>query len=265
MTKLRNYEFSKYYVIFFFKQLSLPCFGCLSFVLWKKIRNRLREYWKIRNFVTYQITFLMTCQQHNIQKLLVLHLNDVNFYLFLIFQPMTSHQWNSDCRAVMFTVGRAPQFLADQLTLSQPGGPWYGCVCNFTVGTTFWINSKGPVQLCPSPGSAADSCPPWPYNAPGSIAYRWHSYIIDSYSIWMLATCPYGGGWLWQTWNGATALCMQGNGGKNNVLLKLYHVLLLLFWLFCGTELFCTWENRKVLSCKRNTEKFLFELHEKWE
>ena len=27
-------------------------------------------------------------------------------------------------------------------------------------------------------------------------------------------------------------------GGKNNVLLKLYHVLLLLFWLFCGTELF---------------------------
>ena len=23
----------------------------------------------------------------------------------------------------MFTVGRAPQFLADQLTLSQPGGP----------------------------------------------------------------------------------------------------------------------------------------------
>ena len=106
------------------------------------------------------------------------------------------------------------------------------------VSTTCWINSKGPVQLCPSPGSAADSCPPWPYNAPGSIAYRWHSYIIDSYSIWMLATCPYGGGWLWQTWNGATALCMQENGGKNNVLLKLYHVLLLLFWLFCGTELF---------------------------
>ena len=97
---------------------------------------------------------------------------------------------------------------------------------------------KGSSQLCLSPCSAADSCPPWPYNAPGSIAYRWHSYIIDSYSIWMLATCPYGGGWLWQTWNGATALCMQENGGKNNVLLKLYHVLLLLFWLFCGTELF---------------------------
>ena len=95
---------------------------------------------------------------------------------------------------------------------------------------------KGSSQLCPSQDSAADSCPPWPYNAPGSIAYRWHSYIIDSYSIWMLATCPYGGGWLWQTWNGATALCMQENGGKNNVLLKLYHVLLLLFWLFCGTE-----------------------------
>ena len=30
----------------------------------KKIRNRFREYSKICNFVTYQITFLMTCQQH---------------------------------------------------------------------------------------------------------------------------------------------------------------------------------------------------------
>ena len=30
----------------------------------KKIRNRLREYSKIRNFVTYQITFLLTCQPH---------------------------------------------------------------------------------------------------------------------------------------------------------------------------------------------------------
>ena len=52
ITKLRNYEFSKYYVIFFFKQLSLPCFGCLSFVLWKENRNMLHEYSKIRNFVT---------------------------------------------------------------------------------------------------------------------------------------------------------------------------------------------------------------------
>ena len=102
-------------------------------------------------------------------------------------------------------------------------------VANMLIVYDFLNRFKGSWQLCPSPGSAADSCPPWPYNAPGSIAYRWHSYIIDSYSIWMLATCPYGGGWLWQTWNGATALCMQENGGKNNVLLKLYHVLLLLF------------------------------------
>ena len=34
------------------------------FVLRKKIRNRMGEYSKIRNFVTYQTTFLMTCQQH---------------------------------------------------------------------------------------------------------------------------------------------------------------------------------------------------------
>ena len=122
---------------------------------------------------------------------------------------------------------------------------------------------KGSWQLCPSPGSAADSCPPWPYNAPGSIAYRWHSYIIDSYSIWMLATCPYGGGWLWQTWNGATALCMQENGGKNNVLLKLYHVLLLLFWLFCGTELFVHEKIEKSYLAREIRKSFF--LHEKKE
>ena len=39
-------------------------FGCLSYILWKKNRNRLHEYSKIRNFITYQITFPMTCQQH---------------------------------------------------------------------------------------------------------------------------------------------------------------------------------------------------------
>ena len=51
--------------IYFFKQLSLPCSDSLSLVLRKKkIRNRLREYSKIHNFVTYQVTSLMTCQPH---------------------------------------------------------------------------------------------------------------------------------------------------------------------------------------------------------
>ena len=57
------------WVLFIFMQLSL---GCLSFVFWKKIENRLREYLKIHNFITYQITFLMTYQQH--KKSSFLHL-----------------------------------------------------------------------------------------------------------------------------------------------------------------------------------------------
>ena len=36
-----------------------------QFCTLKRNRNRLREYSKIRNFITYKITFLMTCQQHN--------------------------------------------------------------------------------------------------------------------------------------------------------------------------------------------------------
>ena len=39
--------------------------GCLSFVRRKK---KLCNIPKIRNFVTYQITFLMTCQQHKYSK-----------------------------------------------------------------------------------------------------------------------------------------------------------------------------------------------------
>ena len=61
----QNYEFSKYYVIFIYFQAAVSALFWLSqFCTLKKNRNRLREYSKIRNFVTYQITFLMTCQQH---------------------------------------------------------------------------------------------------------------------------------------------------------------------------------------------------------
>ena len=50
--------------IYFFQAAVSALFGSLSFVLQKKFRNRLREYSKIHNFVTYQITFLLTCQPH---------------------------------------------------------------------------------------------------------------------------------------------------------------------------------------------------------
>ena len=40
-----------------------------QFCTLKKIRNRLREYSKIRQFDTYQIAFLMTCQQHKFSRL----------------------------------------------------------------------------------------------------------------------------------------------------------------------------------------------------
>ena len=79
----QNYEFLKYYVIFiFFKQLSLPCLTVSVLYFKKKFRNMFREYLKIRNFVTYQITFLLTCQPQKKDSLLVppLHLPD-----FLIF------------------------------------------------------------------------------------------------------------------------------------------------------------------------------------
>ena len=62
----RNYEFSKYHVIFIYFEADVSALFWLSqFCTLKKIRNRLCEYSKIHNFVTYQITFLMTCQQHN--------------------------------------------------------------------------------------------------------------------------------------------------------------------------------------------------------
>ena len=53
--------------IYFFKQLSLPCLA-VSVLYFKKDRDRLREYSKIRNFVTYQLTFLLTCQPQKTPK-----------------------------------------------------------------------------------------------------------------------------------------------------------------------------------------------------
>ena len=50
--------------IYFFSSSCLCTVLAVSVLYFKKIRNRLHEYSKIRNFVTYQITFLMTCQQH---------------------------------------------------------------------------------------------------------------------------------------------------------------------------------------------------------
>ena len=61
-----NCRIYKYNIKFsFFKQLSLPSsVGCLSFVLWNKIRNRLHEFSKIRQLDTYQIALLMRNQGH---------------------------------------------------------------------------------------------------------------------------------------------------------------------------------------------------------
>ena len=56
------------HIIFFFQADVSALFGSLSFVLQKKNRNRFHEHLKIRDFVTYQVTFLMTCQQHWIRK-----------------------------------------------------------------------------------------------------------------------------------------------------------------------------------------------------
>ena len=78
-------------IMYFFKQLSLPCFGCHSLVLWKKIRNRLLEYSKIRNFVTYQITFLMTCQQHWYCHLLWRGIVTETFFKFIYDNPSLSN------------------------------------------------------------------------------------------------------------------------------------------------------------------------------
>ena len=67
----QNCEFSKHYIYFFFQAAVSALFWqsvSLSFVLQKKIRNRFCECSKIRNFVTYQITFLLTCQPHNTWK-----------------------------------------------------------------------------------------------------------------------------------------------------------------------------------------------------
>ena len=74
ITKLR---ISEILCNIFFKQLSLPCFGSLSS---KKNRNRLREYLKIRNFVTFQIDFFMTCQQH--EKMSMIWVLKIKFWNF---------------------------------------------------------------------------------------------------------------------------------------------------------------------------------------
>ena len=58
VTKWRNDEMTKYYVIC----AAVSALSWLSQFCTSK--NRFRENSKIRNFVTYQITFLLTCQPH---------------------------------------------------------------------------------------------------------------------------------------------------------------------------------------------------------
>ena len=62
MTKWRNDEILKYYVIC----AAVSALSWLSQFCTSK--NRFRENSKFRHFVTYQITFLLTCQPHNNKK-----------------------------------------------------------------------------------------------------------------------------------------------------------------------------------------------------
>ena len=62
ITKLQIFEILC--SIFFSSSCLCPVLAVSVLYFEKKIGNRLHEYSKIRNFVTYQITFLMTCQQH---------------------------------------------------------------------------------------------------------------------------------------------------------------------------------------------------------
>ena len=51
-------------MLFYFQAAVSALFWLSQFCTLKKNRDRLRAYSKICNFVTYQIAFLMTCQQH---------------------------------------------------------------------------------------------------------------------------------------------------------------------------------------------------------
>ena len=63
MTKWRNDEILKYYVIC----AAVSALSWLSQFCTSK--NRFRENSKFRHFVTYQITFLLTCQPHKNQNI----------------------------------------------------------------------------------------------------------------------------------------------------------------------------------------------------
>ena len=63
VTKLRIFEILCNIYLFSSSCLS-PVLAVSVLYFEKKDRNRFREYSKIRDFVTYQITFFMTCQQH---------------------------------------------------------------------------------------------------------------------------------------------------------------------------------------------------------
>ena len=54
---------------FFSGSCLCPCLSVSVLFFKKKIRNRLREYLKNQNCVTYQITFLLTCQPHKSQSI----------------------------------------------------------------------------------------------------------------------------------------------------------------------------------------------------
>ena len=61
-------EITNFRMVFFSSSCLCPALTVSVLYFEKKNRNRLREYLKIRNVFTYQITFIMTCQQHSFKK-----------------------------------------------------------------------------------------------------------------------------------------------------------------------------------------------------
>ena len=117
----QNYEFLKYYVIFiFFKQLSLPCLAVSALYFKKHIWNRFREYSKIRNFVTYQITFLLTCQPHKYNKNLIKKAQILISLLYLDskkkvrIKPISMHSGAAKCK-----MGRSTRKMQFHLNLGS--------------------------------------------------------------------------------------------------------------------------------------------------
>ena len=78
--------------LFIFKRLSLPSVGCLTFVLWKKVKDRFREYWKFVNWTHNKQLFLWETKDISVKSMVkilsifVAFLENMNFTKVYTFQ-----------------------------------------------------------------------------------------------------------------------------------------------------------------------------------